>query len=34
MKFGETLRFEVHGLDGASMFGAIDVRFVPFKAGV
>jgi fumarylacetoacetate (FAA) hydrolase len=33
MKFGETLRFEVPGLDGASMFGAIDVRFVPFKAG-
>ena len=33
LKFGESLRFEVPGLDGASMFGAIDVRFVPFKAG-
>ncbi|MCJ0765562.1 fumarylacetoacetate hydrolase family protein [Variovorax terrae] len=33
LKFGETLRFEVAGADGTSVFGAIDVRFVPFKAG-
>lgn len=29
IQFGETLRFEARDADGASMFGAIDVRFVP-----
>ena len=31
MKYNETLRFEVTCSDGASVFGAIDVRFVPVK---
>ncbi|WP_416423729.1 fumarylacetoacetate hydrolase family protein [Pseudomonas sp. App30] len=29
LKFGDRLRFEIFGLDGASVFGAIDHRFVP-----
>ena len=29
LKFGETLRFEVFGTDGQSVFGAIEHRFVP-----
>ena len=30
MRFGESLRFEVQDARGASVFGAIDMRFVPF----
>jgi fumarylacetoacetate (FAA) hydrolase len=29
LKFGDRLRFEIFGLDGQSLFGAIDHRFVP-----
>ncbi|AEV60860.1 MAG: fumarylacetoacetate hydrolase family protein [Pseudomonas sp.] len=29
LKFGDRLRFEIFGLDGHSLFGAIDHRFVP-----
>jgi len=29
LKYGDTLRFEVLGTDGASVFGAIEHRFVP-----
>lgn len=29
IQFGETLRFEARDADGASMFGAINVRFIP-----
>jgi fumarylacetoacetate (FAA) hydrolase len=29
LKFGETLRFEVFGVNGESIFGAIEHRFVP-----
>jgi len=29
LKFGDRLRFEMFGLDGLSVFGAIDHRFVP-----
>ncbi|MDT7837008.1 fumarylacetoacetate hydrolase family protein [Aquabacterium sp. OR-4] len=33
LTWGDRLRFEVLGADGQSIFGAIDHRFVPFKAG-
>ncbi|MCY1463796.1 hypothetical protein D9M71_817440 [compost metagenome] len=29
LTFGDRLRFEIFGLDGQSLFGAIDHRFVP-----
>lgn len=32
LKVGDRLRFEVRGADGQSIFGAVDHRFVPFKA--
>lgn len=32
LKFGDRLRFEIFGLDGQSLFGAIDHRFVPAPA--
>lgn len=33
LHYGESLRFEATGADGASVFGAIDVRFVPARPG-
>jgi fumarylacetoacetate (FAA) hydrolase len=29
MKFGDTIRIEMKGLDGHSLFGAIDQEIVP-----
>jgi fumarylacetoacetate (FAA) hydrolase len=29
MKFGDTIRIEMKGKDGQSMFGAIDQKIVP-----
>jgi fumarylacetoacetate (FAA) hydrolase len=29
LRFGDRLKFEIFGLDGQSIFGAIDHRFVP-----
>lgn len=34
MRFGETLRFEMHGADGQSVFGAIEHRMVPVEGRV
>lgn len=34
MRFGESLQFDVTGTDGASIFGTIDVRFVPAQPQV
>jgi fumarylacetoacetate (FAA) hydrolase len=33
MQFGDTVRIEIKGKDGLSMFGAIDQTIAPLKAG-
>jgi fumarylacetoacetate (FAA) hydrolase len=33
MKFGDTVRIEMKGRDGQSVFGAIDQRIAPLNAG-
>jgi fumarylacetoacetate (FAA) hydrolase len=32
MKFGDTIRIEMKGKDGQSVFGAIDQRVAPLRA--
>jgi fumarylacetoacetate (FAA) hydrolase len=32
MKFGDTIRIEMKGRDGHSVFGAIDQRVAPLRA--
>jgi fumarylacetoacetate (FAA) hydrolase len=33
MKFGDTIRIEMKGKDGQSIFGAIDQEIAPLDAG-
>jgi fumarylacetoacetate (FAA) hydrolase len=33
MQFGDTVRIEMKGRDGQSVFGAIDQTIAPLKAG-